>query len=64
MRMTDAQLLTAIALATLLNVLAVWVGVLINNAHLSDFKSFMDARFDNIERHFHDIKDTLRAELR
>ena len=54
--MTDTQILT-IALASVPSVVAVLVGILINNSRLSDLRSHMDARFD-------DMRDTWRAELR
>ena len=54
--MTDTQILT-IALASVPSVAAVLVGILINNSRLSDLRSHMDARFD-------DMRDTWRAELR
>ena len=61
--MTDTQLLT-IALASGPSVLAVLVGILINNARLNDvnvrlteLRSHMDGRFD-------DMRDTWRSELR
>ncbi len=54
--MTDTQLLT-IALASGPSVLAVLVGILINNSRLSDLRTHMDARFD-------DMRETWRSELR
>lgn len=54
--MTDTQILT-IALASVPSVIAVLVGILINNSRLSDLRSHMDARFD-------DMRETWRAELR
>ena len=53
--MTDNQILI-IALASIPNVLAVLLGILINNARLSDLRAHMDRRFD-------DMKDMWRAEL-
>ncbi len=54
--MTDTQILT-IAMASVPTVIAVLVGILINNSRLSDLRSHMDARFD-------DMRETWRAELR
>ena len=54
--MSDVQILT-IALASVPTVIAVLVGILINNSRLSDLRSHMDARFD-------EARDTWRAELR
>lgn len=53
--MSDSQLLT-IALAALPTMLTVLVGILINNARLSDLRAHMDSRFD-------DLRDTWRSEL-
>jgi hypothetical protein len=49
--LTDAQLLT-IALASVPTVLAVLVGILVNNSRLSDLRAFMDARFEQVDRRF------------
>lgn len=47
--------------------LAVLVGILISNSRLSDLRSYMDKRFDSMERRsdqrFEDLKETWRAEL-
>jgi hypothetical protein len=53
--MSDTQLLT-IALAAVPNMLAVLVGILINNARLTDLRVHMDSRFD-------EMRDLWRAEL-
>jgi hypothetical protein len=61
--MTDTQMLI-LALPSVLSVVMVLVGILINNsrlgdvnARISDLRSHMDTRFDNMQ-------DTWRAELR
>ena len=54
--MTDIQILT-IALASVPSVVAVLVGILVNNSWLTDLRTHMDNRFD-------DMLDTWRAELR
>jgi len=54
--MSETQLLT-IALAAAPTMLAVLVGILINNSRLTDLRIHMDARFD-------DMRDTWRGELR
>jgi hypothetical protein len=54
--MTDTQVLT-IALATVPTMLAVLVGILVNNSRLSDLRSHVDVRFD-------EMRDTWRSELR
>ena len=50
----DASLQLAISMGV--PTLAVMVGILINNSRLSDLRSHMDNRFD-------DMKETWRAEL-
>jgi hypothetical protein len=50
----DASLQLAISMGV--PTLAVMVGILINNSRLSDLRSHMDKRFD-------DMKETWRAEL-
>jgi len=50
----DASLQVAISISV--PTLAVLVGILINNSRLSDLRSHMDKRFD-------DMKETWRAEL-
>ena len=44
-------------------VLAVLVGILINNSRLGDLRSHMDARFNEIDRRFDDMKEMWRSEL-
>ena len=53
--MSDTQLLT-IALAAVPNMLTVLVGILINNARLTDLRVHVDSRFD-------EMRDLWRAEL-
>ena len=53
--MTDTQMLT-IALASVPTMITVLIGILINNARLSDFRNHVDSRFD-------DMKDMWRSEL-
>jgi len=62
-QMTDIQIVI-LALPSVLSIVAVLVGILINNSRLgvtnsriSDLRSHMDARFD-------DMRDTWSAELR
>jgi hypothetical protein len=45
--MSDTQILT-IALAAVPTMLAVLVGILINNARLTDLRGHMDTRFDEM----------------
>ena len=59
-----------IALATVPTMIAV-VGILVNNARLSDLRSYMDARFnavdrrfDGVDQRFEEMKDLWRTELR
>ena len=51
--------------------LAVLVGILINNSRLSDLRSYMDARFNGVDARFtsvdqrlDELKETWRSELR
>ena len=54
--MTDTQALI-LALPSVLSIVAVLVGILINNSRLGDVRTHLDDRFD-------DMRDTWRAELR
>lgn len=60
--MSDTQLLT-IALAVVPNVLAVLVGILINNSRLTDLRGHMDSRFNDVDRRFDEMRDLWRSEL-
>jgi hypothetical protein len=74
--MTNTQILT-IALASLPTMLAVLVGILINNSRLTDLRSYIDARFNDVnsrfigvdrrfdamDRRFDEMKDMWRSEL-
>jgi hypothetical protein len=67
--MSDTQVLT-IALASVPTMLAVLIGILLNNARLSDvnsrlgeFRSHMDGRFDAVDRRFEEMKEMWRTEL-
>ena len=60
--MDNSQILT-IALAAVPNMLAVLVGILINNSHLSDLRVHMDTRFNDVDRRFDEMRDLWRSEL-
>jgi cell division protein FtsL len=67
--MSDIQLLT-IALAAGPTMLAVLVGILINNSRLNDtntrigdLRAHVDSRFDEVDRRFDEMRDLWRAEL-
>jgi cell division protein FtsL len=67
--MSDTQLLT-IALAAGPTMLAVLVGILINNSRLNDtntrigdLRAHVDSRFDEVDRRFDEMRDLWRAEL-
>jgi len=74
--MNDTQMLT-VALATVPTMLTVLIGILLNNARLSDvnsrlgeFRSHMDARlndvdrrFDGVDSRFEEMKEMWRTEL-
>jgi hypothetical protein len=72
--MNDTQILT-IVLASAPTMLTVLIGILINNARLSDFRGHvdvrlagMDTRIGELRAHmdarFDDMRDTWRSELR
>ena len=60
--MSETQLLT-IALAAAPTMLAVLVGILINNSRLGDVRAYMDARFDGVDRRFDEMRDMWQSEL-
>jgi hypothetical protein len=67
--MNDTQILT-IALASVPTMLTVLIGILLNNARLSDvnsrlaeLRSHMDSRFNGIDRRFEEMKEMWRTEL-
>jgi hypothetical protein len=67
--MTDSQILT-IVLASVPNVLAVLMGILINNARLTDLRAHIDTRFEAVDRRFEavdrrfdEMRDMWRSEL-
>ena len=60
--MSDTQLLT-IALAAGPTMLAVLVGILINNSRLTDLRGHMDARFNDVDHRFDEMRDLWRSEL-
>jgi len=65
--MSDTQLLT-IALAAAPTMLAVLVGILINNARLSDLRAHVDTRFDEMRdlwrSELHRVEEVLDARLK
>jgi hypothetical protein len=60
--MGDTQILT-IALAGVPTMLAVLVGILINNSRLTDLRGQMNTRFDGVDRRFDEMRDLWRSEL-
>lgn len=60
--MTDVQILTAL-LATVPTMITVLIGILINSSRLSHFRSYMDVRFNNVDRRFDEMKQNWRSEL-
>ena len=60
--MSDTQLLT-IALAAAPTMLAVLVGILVNNSRLTDLRLHVDSRFDDVHRRFDEMRDLWRSEL-
>jgi F0F1-type ATP synthase delta subunit len=68
-KMNDKQILTY-ALASAPTMLTVLIGILLNNARLSDMnnrmaelRSHMDARFDQVDVRLDETKDLWRSEL-
>jgi len=57
--MIDTQILS-IALASLPTMLAVLLGILVNNSRLTDLRAYMDGRFSDIDRRFDEMKDVWR----
>jgi hypothetical protein len=60
--MSETSLLT-IALAAVPTMLAVLVGILINNSRLTDLRGHMDTRFNDVDRRFDEMRDLWRSEL-
>ena len=60
--MSEQQYLS-IALTTFPIMITILIGILINNARLSDLRSDMDQRFDQIDRRFDEVKELWRSEL-
>ena len=60
--MTDAQILT-IALATVPTMITVLIGILINNSRMGDLRSYIDVRFNDVDRRLDEMKDMWRSEL-
>jgi len=60
--MGDIQILS-IALAGVPSMLAVLVGILINNSLLTDLRGHMDTRFNDVDRRFDEMRDLWRSEL-
>ena len=60
--MKDTQILT-IALATVPTMITVLIGILINSSRLSDLRSYMDVRFNNVDRRLEEMKEMWHSEL-
>ncbi len=67
----DKTQILAIAVGTGSTMLTVMIGILLNNARLSDMnariaelRSHMDNRFDQVDDRFAETKDLWRSELR
>ena len=52
--MTDTQILT-IVLASVPTMLAVLLGILVNNSRLSDLRAYMEGRFNDVGSRFDDV---------
>jgi hypothetical protein len=60
--LNDSRILT-IALASVPATVAVLVGILVNNARLTDLRGHLDARFNAIDVRFVVMKDLWRSAL-
>jgi len=61
--MTDTQILI-LALPSVLSIVAVLIGILINNSRLGDTNSRISDLRSHLDSRFDDMRDTWRAELR
>jgi hypothetical protein len=52
--MKDPQILS-LMIASLPTMLTVLIGILINNARLSDLRAHMDARFGDVDKRFNEV---------
>jgi hypothetical protein len=59
---TSDQLVLALATAAFPTVTAI-VGILVNNARLSDLQRTVEVRITDTNRHIDDVKDILRGEM-
>jgi hypothetical protein len=55
--------LTQAILTAIIPTLAVMIGILVNNSRLSDLRSHMSHRFDDVNHRIADTRDLLRAEF-
>jgi hypothetical protein len=55
-------LVLPIVCASVLNTIAVVVGILINNARLSDFRHHMEMCFDEVDRRFDELNARFEGE--
>lgn len=60
--MTEQQYFS-IALTTFPIMITVLIGILINNARMSDLRMDMNHRFDEVNRRFEEMKELWRSEL-
>jgi hypothetical protein len=58
--MSDAELRSALAVASGLNTLAVVIGVLINDAKLRELRAHVEALFDHLDQPFDEMRDPPR----
>jgi len=56
---TDTQILT-IVLASAPTMITVLIGIFINSAQLSDLRSHMDSRFNEVDRRMEEMSSTFR----
>ena len=58
--MSDAELRTALCIASALNTLSVVVGILINDAKLRELRANIEAMFDRSDSRFDEMRDRSR----
>ena len=61
--MSRAQFVSAMAVASALNTLAVVVGIVINSSKLADLRTHVDALFDHVDDRFDEMLDQRGSEL-
>lgn len=61
--MNHLQIVTVTA-TICVSFLAVLIGVLLNNARLTDLRAYTDGRFNSVDQSLSEMRDALRSEIR